>query len=114
MTGNKYSSEGDSYYSSDYDSEDPCAGRSCDMGCCDICGGHTSGGSCLRARCDRDCCMEYEECCCDCKRCGGTTELYQWCYCGVNKDSCKLGTIVKLSYFQAMWRGYKYRQAVIA
>ena len=45
-----------------YESDNPCRGRDCDMGCCDIGGGNTSGGGCLREGCDQDCSMEYEEC----------------------------------------------------
>ena len=73
-------------YSSEYDSDDPCAGRACDMGWCRECDGHTSGGGCLREGCDQDCCMEYEECCCDCMRCGGISEPYLWCI-WVRKES---------------------------
>ena len=88
----------------DYDSEDPCAGRDCDMGYCEICGGHTSGGGCLRKGCYQDCCMEYEGCACNCMRCGAV-EPYQWCDCGDLKERCKSGTILKLSYFQS--RNYR-------
>lgn len=98
---------------SDYDSDEPCANRACWMGHCEECGGNTSGGSCLREGCYQDCCMEYEDCCCDCMKCGGVSEPYCWCNCGANKERCKKGTLLKLSYFQALWRGYKYRTSVV-
>ena len=107
----------DSRYSdfeSDYCSDDgPCAGRDCDMGYCVDCGGNTSGGGCLREGCEEDCCMEYEECACDCRRCGGCADASLWCQCGSEKVRCKAGTMLKLGYFQGLWRGYRYRKDVI-
>lgn len=91
-----------------YDPDDPCNGRDCDMGHCEICGGNTSS-YCLREGCNQDCSMEYEECACDCMRCGGIAESYKWCYCK-NKERCKPGTMLKLGYFQAIWRGYSQRK----
>lgn len=100
----------DEDYSSGYDSDEPCKNRACDMGHCNMCGGNTSGGRCLRTGCDQDCSMEYEECCCDCLNCGSNFDEYLWCYCGDNKCRAPLGTITKLSLFQAIGRGYLTRK----
>lgn len=95
----------------DYDSDGgSCGNRECDMGYCEGCGGNTSGGGCLRTGCWTDCSMEYEECACDCMRCGGVSEMHLWCFCGKDKLRCKKGTMLKLGYFQGLWRGYRYRK----
>ena len=99
------------YFSdSDSDSDEPCKNRECDMGTCAICYRNNSGGRCLREGCGQDCSMEYEECWCDCMKCGGISEPYLWCVCGSDKLPCLKGTLGKLTLFQSLWRGYFSRK----
>jgi hypothetical protein len=83
-----------------------CYWNGCDNGCCEVCGGHTTG-MCQRPECDQDCCMEYEPCWCACRRCNSESND---CYCSRDeKQLLPKGTIEHLAKFQAVVRGASQR-----
>ena len=118
MFHNDYTDE-DEDYITECDSDELCKNRGCDMGECNICGGNTSGGGCLRMGCIRDCSMEYEECNCDCLNCGSNSDEYLWCYCGDKKHrvsdarAIRRATLInKVPYCTNMSTAYAFLDAI--
>ena len=101
-------SDSDDYYESSCpcgNGDCPCGDDACDLGCCSMCGYHTTS-ICLREGCGGDGCMEFEGCTCDCAFCNTD---YNGCYCKDKNRALPEDTLMKLSLFQAVFRSIRSR-----